>query len=64
MTNPTGYYATIAVPLGKDRVGTHVRFEILTKHATWKEAFAESRRVAATRPGCKGSVLGAQHVEE
>ena len=64
MTKPTGYYATINVPLGNDRVGTYVRTEVLTKHETWKEAFAEARRVAATRPGTKGSVLGAQHVEE
>ncbi len=63
MNTATGYYATIAAPLGTSRVGNYVRMEVLSKHATRAEALAEARRVAATRRGCMGSVLGAQHVE-
>jgi hypothetical protein len=63
MTTATGYYATIAVPLSKDGAGNYARMEHISKHATRKEALAEARRVAATRPGCSGTVFGAQHVE-
>ena len=63
MTTPTGYYATIAHPIGGDRAGNYARMEHISKHATRNQALAEARRVAATRPGCSGTVFGAQHVE-
>jgi hypothetical protein len=59
----TGYYATIDTPMDRNRIGAFVKREVLTKHSTRDEAYAEARRIAATRPGTKGGILAAIHVE-
>jgi hypothetical protein len=64
MSNYTGYYATLHTPVSTQRIGAFYTTEVLTKHDSRDDAYAEARRVAATRSGTEGGVLHARHVED
>lgn len=64
MIDKTGYYAVLYTPVDAQRIGTFCTTEVLTKHDSRDDAYAEARRVAATQPGTDGGVLHARHVED